>query len=217
MSAARRASICGSHEWRRLRLRLLARLEDDLGEGLVDEDIVPILRLLNSSECIATSSSCSGRIAVFAAPSPGDKARGGIVAKWHRRVEPRELMEAVEEALRGLPGGFVWASAQPVVLALHACSQEAAEAVVRAAVRAGFKYTGYRLGSIGDYYVTVQGVERIDVPLRVGGVEVPIGYDALASLLNTYLSLAKAKLERLHRSLAAELPLLRGCSQEEVS
>jgi len=217
MSVGCRASICGDSEWSRLRRRLLARLEKDFGEGLVDQDIVPVLRLLNSTECLVTSSSCSGRIAVFAAPRPGDKARGGIVAKWHRRVEPWELREAVEEALRAMPRGFVWASAQPVILALHACSQEAAEAVVRAALRAGFKYTGYRCGSIGGYYVTVQGVERIDVPLRVGDAEVSIDYEVLATLLNTYLSFAKAKLERLHRSLSAELPLLHGCPWRGVS
>ena len=209
MSAAgREGDSCGSPEWRRLRGRLLTRLARDAGEGLVDSDILDVLVSVNSCPLLATSSSCSGRIALIAAPAPGDKKRGGVVARWHRRVRPEELRSAAEEALAG-GHGFVWVSAQPVMLELYSCRLDVALEVVGAAVRLGFKYSGVRPSRNGFYVVHIASTERIDVPLRgPGGLMVEPG-EALAELLNSYLTLTKARLGRLRR-LAAVVAVLCG-------
>ncbi len=206
MSAVPPASTCSSEQWRQLRSRLVSRLSSEASRGLVDPDILPVLEALNSVPCIVTSSSCSGRIAVFSAPSPGDKRRGGIVAKWHRRVTVKELREATRLA----SGRFAWVSAQPVILAFHSCSLAAAQALVEAAEAAGFKYAGYRFTHV-SYYGIIKGAERVDLPLEAVSA---MGLGQAAALLNEYLTLTKARLERLKRAVASVLPVLSGACDE---
>ena len=216
VEARANTSICSTAEWATLRKRYLDRLANDIRRGLVDNDIVDLLNMLNSVDCIVTTSSCSGRIAVFAAPSPGDKRLGGIVRSWHRRIGVDEFYAATSMALnKGYK--FVWASAQPVILALYTCNEIIAKLVVDIAASAGFKYAFYRRTS-NKYYVLILGVERIDIPISIGGKQViPLGNDNLhiiVDTLNTYLTLAKSKLQRLKRAVAVSIPALMGSCEE---
>ena len=204
-------SICSSVEWRSLRNHLLDTLRRATIKGLVDPDILDELNILNNISCIVTSSSCSGRIALFAATSPGDKRGGGIVAKWHRPITSKELLQALgQEMLRKYE--FVWVSAQPIIIALHTCDLEIANELIRISDRVGFKYSGMKITN-KSYYVMIIGTERIDIPLRVGGNVFIDPSDAeriesLVKILNTYLSLAKRKLDRLKRALATSYTML---------
>ncbi|WP_048061340.1 tRNA(Phe) 7-((3-amino-3-carboxypropyl)-4-demethylwyosine(37)-N(4))-methyltransferase [Hyperthermus butylicus] len=217
MEAKGNTSLCNTVEWARLRRNYLDRLIDDIRRGLVDSDIVDLLDALNSVECIVTTSSCSGRIAVFAAPSPGNKRLGGIVHSWHRRINVDEFYTAIRTAL-DTSYRFVWASAQPVILALYTCSEAVAKLVVDVAVSAGFKYAFYRRASSGKYYVLILGVERIDIPLSIGGKQIiPLSKEKLhdvVDVLNTYLTLAKSKLRRLKRAVATSITVLKGSCEE---
>ncbi len=207
MSAEPPRSTCREPHWRQLRGRHLTRLAGDIAADRVDRDIVDLLLALNACPHVVTTSSCSGRIAVFAAPDPADKRRGGILRSWHRRVGVSELADAVEEALvTGHP--YVWVSAQPPLLALYACSHAVADSIAALLEQAGFKYAGYRFSRAGRaYYITVHGTDRIDVPIRVKNVYLAgrpsrEWIAGLASLLNTYLDRAKRSLERLKSALS---------------
>ena len=68
----------------------------------VDEDIVPLLDLINSFEDFVTLSSCSGRIAVIDMPEFGDKVEATFLGKWHRCVSYEEVFEAVKRVNRPL-------------------------------------------------------------------------------------------------------------------
>jgi tRNA wybutosine-synthesizing protein 3 len=216
MSAALPLSTCSSNEWKLLRESLLGTLCRDYRRGRLDADIVDILFSINSCSVFATSSSCSGRIAVIAAPRPHDKRRGGLVATWHRRVKTEELAEAVTEALRRGADWYVWVSAQPVILALHTCRLDAANDASRLLNSLGFKYAGFRFRERSrSYYIVVQGSERLDVPLAVRGRRLRTleQLDVITDVLNDYLSLAKNRLEELKR--AAALLRARFCSGDE--
>ena len=179
----------------------MARLAEEAGQGLVDPDILPILVSLNACEHIITTSSCSGRIVVIAAPEPGDKRGSRLLGRWHRRVRVQELQEALQ---RGT-GRFVWASAQPPILSLHTCSLHTAELVVRAAHRSGFKYSCYH-GS-GIYHVRVLGTNRIDIPIVYNGRYLlrDDAYSTIAEMLNEYLYLGKVVLGKLRRNVTSLL------------
>ena len=200
--------------WERLRARLLARLVHDASRSLVDPDVLPVLAALNSLECVATVSSCSGRIAVISAPRPGDKRGGGVVARWHRPVRPRALVEAARMAR----GDYAWVSVQPVVLALYVRGLGNAFRLAEALVRAGMKYTGVRPSAAcpDTYYVLSMGTERLDVPLAFRGRRLMGDEDleALVEMLNSYLALAKSKLEAVRRAVASAKPALEGCGDE---
>ncbi len=181
--------------------------------GLVDPDILDILYSFNSMRCVTTVSSCSGRIVVISAPLPGDKKHGGIVASWHRPVTVEELMEAIRLARHV----FTWVSVQPVVLALYVHGRREAEAVAEALVKAGMKYTGLRPAHTCSetYYVFSMGTERLDIPVSFRGHRLIGDRDiaVIVEMLNTYLSLAKRKLESLRRA-ASLLHNLLGCGDE---
>jgi len=201
MSVEPPRNTCKTVEWAQLRRSLLGRLREDMARKRVDEEIVPILAALNSSEVFVTASSCSGRIAVFAAPSPQDKKRGGIIAAWHRPVTLREFTRALADAMKtGHP--YVWASAQPPLLALHTCRFSCADEAADVAARHGFKYSGYRyLRRSKSYYMVIRGQARIDVPFRAGSREIlssePQLLERIVYVLNLYHGRARRELGRL--------------------
>ncbi len=207
-------------DWCRLRDKYLSRLREDRRRGLVDPDIVDLLRILNGLTCLVTTSSCSGRIAVFAAPQPGDKRRGGIVVSWHRTVRLEEFSSALEEVAGRYSGvAYMWVSAQPVILTMYAYGETIAREVVSLALRAGLKYTGYRRVDDRIFYIFVLGTERIDIPIMFRGVRLQLreNYSVLVEMLNSYLMLAKAKLERLKRMFSANYSVLyTACRSEGV-
>ncbi|GEM_PF-6060108 len=215
MSAEPPRSTCDSLRWRQVRERLLKRLARDTAAGVVDRDIVDVLEAINSCPYMVTSSSCSGRIAVFAAPHPKDKKAGGIVASWHGRVEPSELLDAIREAL-ATGQSYVWASAQPPLVALHSCSLYWADVAANLMAHHGFKYVGYRFTQRSvSYYLTVRAHSRIDVPLRVNGLTIIEGTDPgmvqrLAYTLNLYFLEGQRELVKL-RAAARRLATL--CEQ----
>jgi len=203
---------CNSTNWINLRNKFLESLREAMTRHLIDEDIVDILVLLNSIPCIVTSSSCSGRIALFAANAPGDKKRGGIVAKWHKPITVDEFLQVLRRA--GLDNyRFVWVSAQPLILALYTCSLSIANELLRMAERLGLKYSGMKIRE-KSIYIMILGTERVDIPLRVdNNVFIDLNdikeISSIVDILNTYLVLAKRKLARLKRGLATSLTLVR--------
>ncbi|NOZ88507.1 MAG: hypothetical protein GXO15_01130 [Crenarchaeota archaeon] len=194
-----------------VRSRHLERLKGDLENGRVDPDIADILVSLNTCSRIVTTSSCSGRIALIAAPEPGDKRGGGVVASWHRRVEPGEISDALSK-VSGMR--FVWLSVQPPMLNVLVCGIELALAAVEAFQRVGFKYSGLRPTATGFYLVHVASTERVDIPIMFQGQAFTPVTPQLVEMLNTYLSLGKAKLERMRRAAASLLALCSADPQE---
>jgi tRNA wybutosine-synthesizing protein 3 len=210
-------------EWCEFRKPYILRLIKDLKDHKVDADIVDLLIELNSITCIVSTSSCSGRIALFAAPSPGDKQRGGKIFSWHRCVSVEELGSHIEKVLQEYSSEpYVWLSAQPLILTMYVPCENLAENIVSIAQSVGLKYSGYRRVKQKLYYIFILGTERIDIPLSYGGQRVfgKDTYNLLSSIVNSYLMLAKKKLEKFKRAVYASLNILnalcRQCIKEAV-
>ncbi|MCE4602917.1 MAG: hypothetical protein F7B18_07030, partial [Desulfurococcales archaeon] len=74
------------------RARYLERLHRDLAIGRVDGDIAGWLVEVNRKQCLVTTSSCSGRVALIYGPSLTSKKGARILGSWH---DPRECRREI--------------------------------------------------------------------------------------------------------------------------
>ena len=89
-------------------------------KGSLDAPIRDLVRLLNASPNAFTTSSCSGRVALFAEPperAPGEKkGKGG---EWlhvsHERADADAVWEALQRYLTNGAGGVAGSSSTPDV------------------------------------------------------------------------------------------------------
>ncbi len=169
---------------------------------VVDEQILPILKLLNNFPEYYTSSSCAGRIVLLEIPAIGDKKQAKFLGKWHRTIMIDELFKSSKTADKG----FLWLLAQSPILHVGTLDLNAAEKLVKLAILSGFKNSSIR--SIGKTIVIeLCSTERLDAP---------IGKDSILFCESTYLQLlvdvsnsvmekSKMKLERLEKNLRKSL------------
>ncbi len=162
--------------------KLLAHVE----MGLVDPDIKDLLLQINK-KCsdIATTSSCSGRLAIiYSDKGLRDKKAARILAKWH---DPRECkIEACRYSMLGGDAWAIyWASLQPPILHAITGSLDSAESMVACASSAGLSRAGYKRFRAIGYHVEAGFHDKLHVML-------PLSCDVL-SLLCEELSLYKKK------------------------
>jgi tRNA wybutosine-synthesizing protein 3 len=130
----------------------------------VDEEILPILKLINNFEEYYTSSSCAGRIVLLEIPNIGDKKNAKFLSKWHRRVKSNEINVAAKKAKKGQ----LWLLAQSPIIHVVANTNEMADKMVKTAISCGFKNSGVK--SIGKKIVVeVCSTERLDAPIGIDG------------------------------------------------
>ena len=172
-----------------------------------DEEIVPILSKINSSEDFFTTSSCSGRIVLISIPEIGAKREAKFIGKWHR---PPVSREEVQEALKlkwreGITEGReIWLLSQSPILHVACRDLEKAKALLRIAIESGFKYSGIKaISKGGKVVVEIVSTERMDVPLGKDGVMFcsETHLDFILSKANFMLERGKVKLKRFYDGL----------------
>ncbi|KNB41966.1 tRNA wybutosine-synthesizing protein 3-like protein [Blastocystis sp. subtype 4] len=132
---------------------LLLKLHKELDKskkGSVDEPIVDLVSSINRMHDFCTTSSCSGRFAVFCANY--DESRDQQVSKggkWlfveHRCIEPQELLDATLASLPNCKGVTIF-KLEPFVLHVQCRSPEKAQEMLALAIAAGFRESGILLG-----------------------------------------------------------------------
>jgi tRNA wybutosine-synthesizing protein 3 len=146
----------------------LSSLDEAVREGRADPEVLPLLSVLNSYDCYATTSSCAGRVQLIGVPEVGDKQGSQVFGKWHNPVTVEELLQAMPESTDG-----VFLMAQPLLLHVRCRDLRSAVDLWRTAHGSGLKYTTIRSiqiegdGCPSEWGVTVevQGTERMEVPL----------------------------------------------------
>ena len=176
----------------------LESLQKACNEKKVDQEILPILRLINDSASYYTSSSCAGRIVLLEIPHIGDKKRAVFLGKWHRTIESKEIKESVEKANRGL----LWFLAQSPIIHIVSDTYESADTMVKTAIACGFKNSGFK--SLGKKIVIeICSTERLDAPVgRNGKLFCDNEYlDLLVDIANDVFMKSKEKLARFEKTL----------------
>ena len=181
-----------------LKARALKKLEESQVENNIDDRILPVLNMINALDDYYTSSSCAGRIVLLEIPSIGDKKNAVFLGKWHRKIEPEEVLEASKKASKG----FLWLLAQSPIIHIGAKTLVAADKMLKLAISAGFKHSG--LKSIGkNIVVEVVSTERLDAPIgREGRLFCDNEYiDLLVEICNEIMDRSILKLSRFEDKL----------------
>ncbi|VUT26953.1 MAG: hypothetical protein MASP_01792 [Candidatus Methanolliviera sp. GoM_asphalt] len=66
----------------------------------MDEKIIPTLDRINKFLYLYTISSCSGRIIVIDLLKIGDKRNARFTGRWHKKIEKKEVLNAIERCER---------------------------------------------------------------------------------------------------------------------
>lgn len=189
----------------------IERLEREALQERVDGDILPLLRLLNRHPAIYTTSSCSGRIMVAEAVRPSYSKGKGFrpVAKWHHPVPP-DLVRAAADQVDN-----AWLMVRGAILHLAAVDAKTAYRLVEVGRETGHKHSGIIAINRGGIFVEILGEERLDVPLKRGGVYVS-DLETAVDMANKTLVLAKLRLYWLAARLEAELFGLEAPESDEI-
>jgi len=178
--------------------KALKSLEKALGENKADEKILPILEIINDSREYYTTSSCAGRIVLLEIPSIGDKQQARFLDRWHRTIEPCELLSPAKKSKKGM----IWLIAQSPILHIAAKTNTAADKMVKIANASGFKNSG--LKSVGKKpIVEVCSTERLDAPIGKNGTlfcnEEHLNF--LVDIANEVIEKSTLKLNRFKQEL----------------
>jgi len=178
--------------WEKFKRNKVEKLEEAKKRGEVDEDIIPLLDLINSFDCFVTTSSCSGRIVVLDIPNLGDKLRAKFLGKWHRTVNAEEILDCLDRIESN-----VWLISYPPILHVACRDLVCANDLMKIANNSGFRRCG--IISLSRFVVEITSFERLEAPLAFKGrVVVDREYiDILTKFANEKLLRGKEKLERL--------------------
>lgn len=153
-----------------LKSGILKKLNKALSQGLVDEEVIPLLSILNSTEGLVTTSSCSGRYQLISVPRTGDKVRSDILGKWHRTIGTSELIGALD-MWNG--EGELHLLVQPLLVHVRAIDIATGARLRNTAQECGLKFSTIRSvkldvkGNVLPWGVVVEflGTERMEIPL----------------------------------------------------
>jgi len=163
-------------------------------KGSIDAPIAAFIPRLNAQPELVTTSSCAGRIAIYAhggddggdaAAVSGDAATGGGdgsssssnsskgAGRW--LFVSHEQPISVADVLRALHvdawgGATAVLKVEPLILHVQCRSVGAAQRLMRVAMGAGFRESGIGIGTGGKVIVAVRTTaSSLEVPLRVAG------------------------------------------------
>ncbi len=187
--------------WIRRRESTLAELRSHVEAGRVDEDIISLLNVINSLSYAFTTSSCSGRIQIYAASEPGDKFGIRTLGKWHSPITVGDLTRTLEDG-----ADSIWLAVLPPIIHVATCGVEAAFHLLDLLRSAGFKRAGIISASEDGITLEAIGTERMEAPLRLSGVDV-LREDAIPLIVeraNSLLIRSKGRIRRLEEVLVSE-------------
>ena len=179
-----------------------------LEAGEIDENVIEILKTINSSNDYYTTSSCAGRIQLISLPKLGDKVGSVVIGKWHDPVD----YEILKTALAKWDGkNILMLLVQSPVIHVVCRNLNAASKIRNIGDASGFKYSTIRSIHTGEknseeqmnITVEILSTERMDIPLGRDGNLFP-GEDYLKYILDlafTCLERSRGKLDRLQSNL----------------
>lgn len=173
--------------------KALKSLQEEKTLKKVDKGILTLLDIINNNENYYTSSSCFGRIVLLELPQIGDKKQAKWLGKWHRPIEPSEILKVVKKAKTGQ----LWLLAQPPIIHITAKTNNAADNILKTAISSGFKNSGIK--SIGKKIVVeICSTERLDSPVGVNG-QLLCNKEYLQLLVSIANEVIDRSTEKLHR------------------
>lgn len=135
-------------------------------KGSIDSPICDLVHRINEQPAYFTTSSCSGRVCVFEENNQSDVKKKGC--RWlyttHAVCSLEDVVAAVHQST-----GDAFFKFEPFVLHVQCRSLEDAQAVLSAAVGAGFRNSGISIGKKGKVITAVRSTHSLEVPLTHQG------------------------------------------------
>ena len=180
----------------------LKKLQKEKEKKQVDDKIIPILDLINSSNNYYTSSSCYGRIVLLEIPKIGDKKNAKWLGKWHREIELKEFLLSAEKAKKG----FLWFLAQSPIIHVFANDFNSADNLLKIAVSCGFKHSSFKSFK-KNIVIEIISTERLDAPIgKDGKFFCNDNYiDLLVNIANNIIRKSSEKLKNFEIKLETKL------------
>lgn len=190
---------------------LSSKAKDRSKKGDVDEEILPLIDVINSNPDYYTTSSCAGRIDLFVEPVSRKKYEGEWLYVSHKRIDSEAIFEALGEesdgSFKSISQETVWFRLEGAILHICCRTLESAEIFLRLCKESGWKHSGI-INSFkslsGRIIIEATTSERMDVPIaKEHELFVPkrfIGFlvkEANAKLLRT-----REKMARLEKAVA---------------
>jgi len=169
-------------------------------KGGVDWQIIPLLDVINAKKEYYTTSSCAGRIVLFAEPSDGRKDH----AEWLFSSHDLVRFEEIKPALAKIKDHEEIIFLRQESAILHVCcdSLESAEDLITIAKECGFKRTGI-MGIKKRIMLEVMSTEKLDAPVADKGVLL-VSDDYLRKLIEIAdfrLARCREKMKRFEKRL----------------
>ena len=156
-----------SRDWVNARVRALSRLKDHMIKGLVDSDLIDFLSEINTRECLFTTSSCSGRVAIISGKNIFNKKNSKIIKTWH---DPNKCLKEICDTLKNNHEkeleNLTWISLQPPILHIVVANEKTAEAITKCGDAAGFNRACYKKYRAGGFHVELAVSDKLTI---IGG------------------------------------------------
>jgi len=137
-------------------------LKKALIKGEVDEPIIPYLEILNSKDNLYTTSSCYGRITVDSVPIIDNKREHRWLGKWHRNVQPHEIIESLEKGSEHV----TYIKQEPFILHIGVRDVETAKTILNIARdKLGLKRSGI-MHLEPRIMIEIMGLDYISIPAK---------------------------------------------------
>ena len=201
----------------------LAELALDAGDlsraGHVDARARAVVALVNTHPAFFTTSSCAGRVSLFADPTAETRAAGMKGGEWvYVSHDPADAAAVVSAVRRKLGEETDAASSstpdpecslvlrfEPFILAVEAESVEAGTRFARLARDAGFRESGVVAGGTGRASCSARCSIRMEAPLVAKGTRLVSdeAIKVLVKIANEKWAANAARAERLRERIAA--------------
>ncbi|MBN2127449.1 MAG: hypothetical protein JW703_03585 [Candidatus Diapherotrites archaeon] len=135
--------------------------EEALSKGKIDEPLLELCEFISKTKNYFTSSHCSGRIMLLNSDLNEEKKEAAFYRKWHRKVEFKELMNALTECSHPL-----WFKMEPFILHIGCGTMENAKKLIELKDKSGIKRGGIMVLSEGKIILELTGTQYISVPLK---------------------------------------------------
>ncbi|MCX8158285.1 MAG: hypothetical protein N3D73_01310 [Candidatus Diapherotrites archaeon] len=136
-------------------------LEDAIKSNKIDQQMIDLCKLINSTEDYFTSSSCAGRIMLLDVVGDENKKDSKFHAKWHRKISLQELK--IELAKRSK--GVLWLRVEPFIIHIGCKNLEKAKKILEVKNKAGIKRGGIIFAEEGKYLLELTGTQFVSLPL----------------------------------------------------
>jgi|GEM_PF-208685 len=136
--------------------------------GRMDLDFIPLCDYIVQTKNYFTSSSCAGRIALIGLGDEETKQESAFYRKWHRKVKPKEIIDAVET----FTGKVLYFKQEPIILHLGTNTLENAKKLLIYCETCGIKRAGIKVAKDGKFIVEMLGTQSITAPIKEGKMTV---------------------------------------------